>query len=115
MSDSHRCILPWDSDFSIMYAFEPRKEFMKNMGNEKIRHGSNNVFKDLGYKNPDAVKAKADTAIAIDKMVKKIVGINAHELGRITIGLFHNYSIKKLEKILELLKEVSDEQGRIQN
>lgn len=73
----------------------------------KITRGSDNVYKDLGYKNPEEMRKKADIAFAIYQNIIKLVNISPHTLYQITNGNFTKHSVKKLNKILQILKKVN--------
>lgn len=73
----------------------------------KIERGSGNVYKDLGYKNPEEMRKKANIALAIYKNIIELTGITPLSLHQISIGHFTEYSVKKLNKILQILKKAN--------
>jgi predicted XRE-type DNA-binding protein len=85
--------------------------------------GSGNVFKDLGYPNPDEALAKADLARQIYKTIKekkltqaqaaKIMGIDQPKVSDIIRGKLSRYSIDRLMRFLKLLGK--DIEIRIKN
>lgn len=75
--------------------------------------GSGNVFKDLGYSNPEEALAKADLARQIYKTIKackltqkqaaEILGIDQPKISEIIRGKLSRYSIDRLMRFLRML------------
>ena len=85
------------------------------MNEEKIEYevGSGNVFKDLGFPNPEERLAKARLVFIIDDLITerklrrgkaaKILGIRKSELSKLLDGLFDDFSVGHLLLLLRKL------------
>lgn len=72
----------------------------------KIEKGSGNIYKDLGYANPEEMQAKAHLVFKIDDVIterklsldeaSEILNISKSELSDILDGLFRSVSIERL-------------------
>ncbi len=85
--------------------------------NKKVKISFGSVYDDLGYKEPDEMKTKANLIIEISKTIKcknltqtaaaKILGISQPKLSELLRGRFRGYSVGRLMKFLtELGKDV---------
>ena len=85
----------------------------KKKGKIKYREGSNNVYQDLGFKNPDEWAAKARIATEIFTVIKKrkltqkqageIFGITQGRVSDLKRGQFDKFSVEKLMSFLNAL------------
>jgi len=71
----------------------------------KIVKGSDNVYKDLGFKNPEKWQKKADIARRIEAKIYELLGITIFDLNEISKGLFGKFSLDELNNILNKLEE----------
>jgi len=76
----------------------------------KITKGSDNVYKDLGFKNPEEMRDKAAIAFAICQNIKKLTGVTPWTLDKITRGNFTKHSIRKLNEILQKFKKANGDE-----
>lgn len=74
---------------------------------KKIIQGSDNVYKDLGFEKPKEMLKKATIAFAIYENIIELTGITPLSLHQIGVGHFTGYSVKKLNKILQVLKDAN--------
>lgn len=75
--------------------------------------GSGNVFKDLGYKNPEEAQAKSDLAFLIRTSIKKaeltqemaaeVMGIDQPKVSKITRGILSEFTLEWLMNCLVAL------------
>ena len=72
----------------------------------KIKRGSGNVYKDLGFKNPEEMRKKAGIVANIYNVFKESLGIDPTELHQITCGHFEIYTLEKLNNILHKLSQL---------
>lgn len=78
----------------------------------KIKHnkGSTNIFKDLGFENPEESLAKAELARQIGKIIKKrkftqkeaaeILGIDQPKVSALIRGKLRSFSLERLFRFL---------------
>ena len=81
----------------------------------KLTKSSGNVFRDLGFANPEECIAKADLAISINKIIKEkgytqteaaeILGINQPKVSALSKGILSGFSLERLISFLNLLKK----------
>lgn len=79
----------------------------------KITKGSGNVFKDLGYKDPEDALTKTKIALKINEIIKdkgytqkeaaKILGIDQPKVSSIKNGKLRGFSLEKLFTFLNTL------------
>lgn len=79
----------------------------------EVTVGSENIFEDFGYPNPEESKAKADLAIQIRKVIEskgltqqqaaKLMGLTQPKVSDITRGKLSKFTIDKLLHCLLLL------------
>ena len=77
----------------------------------KITKGSGNVFKDLGFKNPNVEMLKSSLKLELFKILKKAkltqvqaakkLGIGQPELSRLKTGNYAHYSLDRLITFVE--------------
>ena len=81
--------------------------------NDRIEIGSDNIFKDLDYDNPEERLAKSELARKISlivdassslKQASELVGLSTYEMCLICGGIVSNFSIEKLTEILNKIK-----------
>ena len=85
----------------------------KKKGDIEYHEGSNNVYQDLGFKNPDewATKARIATKIFVlikkrkltQKQAGKIFGIAQGRVSDLKRGQFDKFSVEKLMSFLNAL------------
>lgn len=79
-----------------------------------IEYGSDNIFADLGFKNPEEALRKANLASIINKALSEkgvknqkkageLLGISQQEVSNISLGRLRNFSIERLMELLEKL------------
>ncbi len=83
---------------------------MSNKENTSIRHGSNNVFADLGYSDPDTHLLKAQLVSRIDEILNeqkltqteaaKIMGLSQPDVSRLLKGQFREISVERIMRLL---------------
>ncbi len=80
---------------------------------EKITRGSGNVFKDLGFKDPEEYKAKAELALQISKIIEKrdltqtqaskLIGATQPDISKLKTGQLSGFTIDRLLDFLRHL------------
>ncbi|WP_299691884.1 helix-turn-helix transcriptional regulator [Hydrocarboniphaga sp.] len=80
-----------------------------------VEQGSGNVYRDLGFRNPDAMKLKATLVSGIRAVIEqrqlsgveaaRIIGIPELRLSRLLIGQFERISREKLIESLDRLDQ----------
>ena len=85
----------------------------KQNKNKEVVVGSGNIFKDLGYPNPEEARAKADLSRQIHQIIKNrkltqaeaadIMGIDQPKVSDIVRGKLSKYTIDRLIRFLRLL------------
>src|SRR6202021_2842943 len=83
---------------------------MSNKENTSIRRGSNNVFADLGYADPDTHLLKAQLVSRIDEIISeqeltqieaaKIMGLSQPDVSRLLKGQFREISVERIMRLL---------------
>jgi len=83
---------------------------MSNKENTSIRRGSNNVFADLGYADPDTHLLKAQLVNRIDEIISeqkltqieaaKIMGLSQPDVSRLLKGQFREISVERIMRLL---------------
>lgn len=83
---------------------------MSNKENTSIRRGSNNVFADLGYADPDTHLLKAQLVSRIDEILNeqkltqieaaKIMGLSQPDVSRLLKGQFREISVERIMRLL---------------
>lgn len=78
-----------------------------------IRHGSNNVFADLGYADPDTHLLKAQLISRADEIIRErkltqtqaaqLMGISQPDVSRLLKGQFRDVSIERIMRMLTRL------------
>lgn len=86
---------------------------MSNKEDTSIRHGSNNVFADLGYSDPGTHLFKAQLVSRIDEIIREqkltqakaaqIIGLSQPDVSRLLKGQFREVSVERLLRILTRL------------
>ena len=79
----------------------------------ELEHGSGNVYRDLGFPDPDDMLLKAQLVSAIDEILRsggmtraeasRVLGIRQPKLASIFQGHFHDVSAHKLMECLNKL------------
>lgn len=83
----------------------------ENKNNDtSIRHGSSNVFADLGYSDPATHLLKAQLVSRIDEIIRKqkltqiqaagIMGLSQPDVSRLLKGQFREMSVERIMRIL---------------
>lgn len=80
----------------------------------KFKKASNNIFGDFGFPDADVHLRKSDIVTRIDiillrrkwtqKRVAKVLGLSKTKLSRILQGDFQDFSVEKLESLLEIFE-----------
>ena len=80
---------------------------------ESIAIGSGNVFRDLGYENPEEHQTKADLVSKIASVIRErrltqmqtaqLIGVVQPTVSRLVRGNFKDFSIERLCRILNTL------------
>jgi predicted XRE-type DNA-binding protein len=96
---------------------------MQEQVKTKFKKSSGNIFKDLGYDNPDETLAKVEIAIKINDIIAqkklkqkeaaKILGIDQPKISALRNGRLRGFSFEKLLKFLNALNY--DVEIRIRN
>ncbi len=83
---------------------------MSSKENTSIRRGSNNVFADLGYADPDTHLLKAQLVSRIDEIINaqkltqieaaKIMGLSQPDVSRLLKGQFREISVERIMRLL---------------
>ncbi|MBY0248837.1 MAG: helix-turn-helix domain-containing protein [Nitrospira sp.] len=78
--------------------------------NEKITRGSDNIFKDLGFENPEEYQAKADLALHIIKIIESrrltqkeaaaVIGAAQPDLSKLKHGQLTGFTLDRLFSFL---------------
>jgi predicted XRE-type DNA-binding protein len=86
---------------------------MKPEKDDRIRHGSGNVFADLGRPDADIHLLKAELATRIDEIIRKrrltqaeaavLLGLSQPDVSRLLRGRFRDYSVERLLRLLTAL------------
>ena len=79
----------------------------------EIYESSGNVFKDIGYPNPEETQAKAALAYEINQIIQKrrltqkeaadLLGVDQPKISSLSRGRLSGFSYERLIKILNLL------------
>lgn len=79
----------------------------------KFEQGSGNVFKDLGFPNPEMEQLRAELALEIWRILKRrrlpqaklaaLLGANQADVSRLKNGEFSRFSIDRLFRFLKAL------------
>lgn len=79
----------------------------------KVEHGSDNIFADLGFPEPEVHLLKAELAIRIDGIIRqrklkqteaaKLPGLSQHDVSRLQSGDFRDCSVEQILHFLTLL------------
>lgn len=77
---------------------------------EKITRGSDNIFKDLGFENPEEYQAKADLALHIIKIIESgrltqkeaaaVIGAAQPDLSKLKHGQLTGFTLDRLFSFL---------------
>lgn len=77
---------------------------------EKITRGSDNIFKDLGFENPEEYQAKADLALHIIKIIESrrltqkeaaaVIGAAQPDLSKLKHGQLRGFTLDRLFSFL---------------
>lgn len=80
---------------------------------EKIETGSGNVFRDLGFPNPEEHLLKAQLVSRLQQILEerkltqtaaaKILGLSQPDVSRLLNGQFRDYSVERLLRLLMAL------------
>ncbi len=80
----------------------------------KFKKASDNIFRDFGFPDADAHLHKSNIVTRIDvtlrrhkwtqKRAAKVLGLSKTKLSRILQGDFQDFSVEKLESLLEILR-----------
>ena len=80
---------------------------------ERIEHGSGNVFADLGYPESEDHLLKAELVTRIDRIIRrqklkqveavKLLGLSQPDVSRLLRGDFRDYSVERLLRLLMAL------------
>lgn len=86
---------------------------MKKNGKTRVRAGSGNVFRDLGFPNPEREELKARLTLQIFRIVKarkltqaaagEILGIRQPHVSALMRGQSGNFSVERLMEFLTAL------------
>lgn len=86
---------------------------MSNENDNSIRHGTNNVFADLGYCDPDTHLLKAQLVSRIDEIMRdkkltqtqaaQAMGISQPDVSRLLKGQFRDVSVERIMRMLTRL------------
>jgi predicted XRE-type DNA-binding protein len=86
---------------------------MQNKNKTKIQESSGNIFKDLGYENPEDVLAKVDIAIKINEIIAhkgykqkeaaEILKIDQPKISALKNGRLRGFSLERLFGFLDKL------------
>lgn len=86
---------------------------MSDQDDTSIRRGSNNVFADLGYSDPDTHLLKAQLVSRIDELIREqkltqsqaaqMIGISQPDVSRLLKGQFREVSVERIMRILTRL------------
>ena len=78
--------------------------------NEKITRGSDNIFKDLGFENPEEYQAKADLALHIIRIIESrrltqkeaaaVIGAAQPDLSKLKHGQLTGFTLDRLFSFL---------------
>lgn len=89
------------------------KNKKKTFKAESVLQGTGNVFKDLGFKDPEGLKAKANLAMEIIKVIKdrnlsqleaaKIIKSSQPDISKLKSGQLAGFTIDRLVSFLILL------------
>lgn len=84
-----------------------------NENDTSIKHGSNNVFADLGYSDPDTHLLKAQLVSRIDEITTQkkltqvqaaqVMGISQPDVSRLLKGQFRDVSVERIMRMLTRL------------
>ena len=82
-------------------------------GSGKVERGSGNVFKGLGFPDPETHLLKAELVTRIDDIIRerglkqveaaKLLGLSQPDVSRLLRGNFRDYSIERLLRLLTAL------------
>ncbi|MCC7531246.1 MAG: XRE family transcriptional regulator [Candidatus Melainabacteria bacterium] len=85
----------------------------ENKNDDSIRHGSGNVFADLGFSEPDTHLLKAQLVNRIDEIVTErnltqvqaaqAMGISQPDVSRLLKGQFREISLERIMRLLTRL------------
>ena len=77
---------------------------------EKVEHGSGNVFADLGYPEAEVHLLKAELVTRIDETIRrrkmkqveaaKLLGLSQPDVSRLLRGDFRDYPVERLLRLL---------------
>lgn len=80
---------------------------------EKITRGSGNIFKDLGFKDPEECRARAELALQISKIIEKrgltqaqaakLIGAAQPDISKLKNGQLSGFTIDRLLDFLRHL------------
>ncbi len=80
---------------------------------EKVEHGSDNVFADLGHLEAEVHLLKAELVTRIDEIIRrrklkqvdaaKLLGLSQPDVSRLLRGNFRDYSVERLLRLLTAL------------
>lgn len=89
---------------------------------EKVEHGSGNVFADLGYPEAEVHLLKAELVTRIDETIRrrkmkqvdaaKLLGLSQPDVSRLLRGDFHDYPVERLSGLLAGLEVDVRGEGR---
>ena len=79
----------------------------------KVEHGSDNIFADLGFQEPEVHLLKAELLTRIDGIIRqrklkqteaaKLPGLSQHDVSRLQSGDFRDCSVEQILHFLTLL------------
>jgi predicted XRE-type DNA-binding protein len=86
---------------------------MKPEKDDRIQHGSGNVFADLGRADADVHLLKAELVTRIDEIIRQrrltqaeaaaLLGLSQPDVSRLLRGRFRDYSVERLLRLLTAL------------
>ena len=82
----------------------------ENKNDDRVQHGSGNVFADLGYGDPDTHLLKAQLVSRIDEIITErnltqtqaadAMGISQPDVSRLLKGQFREISVERIMRLL---------------
>lgn len=93
----------------------------KHFHYESVEQGSNNIFADLGFPNPEEHLAKAGLAVQITEIVQRrrlsdaeaadILDIDRPSMSALMRGQFRNFSLDLMRTFTDTLRTIADSQS----